>query len=149
VAQERFLDARAAGQPEPVLLGHLNAAVAAYRNALDLLPADAVPDRATVHHQLGVIYRNAGDYDTALTHYQQSIRLQEAAGDRYGAGQTRHAVAVLLAAAGRTGDALLYARAALADYAPYGAGATADIEQVQELIDFLDPAAEPTRDGAP
>ncbi|MCU7724557.1 CHAT domain-containing protein [Actinoplanes sp. KI2] len=149
VASERFRDARDAGQPEPVLLEHLNAAVDAYRDALDLLPADATPDLATAHHHLGDVYTEASEYDTALTHYQQSIRLREAVGDRYRAGQTRYSVAFLFACAGRTGDALLYARAALADYAPYGAGAAADIEVAQSLIALLDPPADPTPPGAP
>jgi tetratricopeptide (TPR) repeat protein len=149
VAHERFRDGRAAGLAEPVLLEHLNAAAAACREALDLLPADAVPNVAAVHHQLAIIYSEANEYDTALTHYQQSIRLDEVAGNRYGAGQARHNVAVLLARAGRTGDALLYAHAALADYAPYGEGAAADIEQVKRLIARLNPPADPTRHGAP
>jgi tetratricopeptide (TPR) repeat protein len=149
VARGRFGDARAAGQPESTLLEHVNAAAAAYRQALDLLPADAVPDRATVHHQLGNVCVDAGELDTALTHYQQSIRLREVTGDRYGAGQARHNVAVVLAGAGRTGDALLYARAALADFAPYGDGAAAATEHVRRLIALLDPPAEPTPTGAP
>lgn len=149
VAHERFRDARAAGQPKQVLLEHLNAAADTYQQALDLLPADANPNLAAFHHQLGSIYTDAGQFDTALTHYQQSIRLKEVAGNRYSAGQTRQNVAVLFARTGRTSDALLYARAALSDYAPYGAGATAAIEQVQQLIALLDPPADPTPTGAP
>ncbi|MEW2143528.1 CHAT domain-containing protein [Micromonospora vinacea] len=150
VAYGRFRDARAAGQPEPVLLEHLNAAVAAYQEDLNLLPADGNPDRATVHHQLGLIYAEAGDYETALTHLQQSIRLEEkVAGNRYGAGQSRFALAVLFARAGRIGDALLYARAALADFASYGSGAAAHLAEVQQLIAKLNSPADPTPDGAP
>ena len=149
VAYRRFLDAGATGQPEPVRLAHLNAAADAYQEALDLLPADAMPDLATVHHQLGILCYHAGEDDRALTHFQQAIRLREAAGNRYRAGQTRQAVAVVLAGAGRTGDALLYARSALADFAPYGAGVAADIEKVRQLIAMLDPPADPTPTGAP
>jgi tetratricopeptide (TPR) repeat protein len=149
VLYERFLDARAAGQPESVLQGHLNAAAAAYQRGLDLLPANANPDLATFYHQLGSIYTEAGDYDTALTHFQGAIRLMEAAGNRYRAGATRYTVAVLFARAGRAGDALLYARAALADFASYGAGAGADIEKVQRLIARLNPDADPSAIGAP
>jgi tetratricopeptide (TPR) repeat protein len=148
VAYERFLDARAAGQPEQVLLDHLNTGGAAYQRMLDLLPADANRDLATVHHQLGLIYTDAGEYDTALIHYQQSIRLEEVAGNRYGAGQSRHTVALLFARTGRTSDALLYARAALADFAPYGAGATTNIEKVRRFIAELSPPANPTPTGA-
>ncbi|MET8153166.1 CHAT domain-containing protein [Actinoplanes sp. NPDC049668] len=148
VAHQRFLDAAAAGQPKAVLVEHLNAAVAAYRQALDLLPADAKPDLATSHHQLGVIYTRAGRYDTALTHYQQAIRLKEMTGNRYSAGLTRHAVAATLMQAGNTSDAMLYARAALADYASYGAGADDDIEEVGQLIAALEEDADPTPTGA-
>jgi tetratricopeptide (TPR) repeat protein len=149
VAHERFRDGRDAGQPEPVLLEHLNAAVDAYLDALTLVPDDAKPDLAIAHYQLGRIYTDAGEYDTALTHYQQGIRLDEVAGNRYGAGQTRLAIAILFADGGRAGDALLYARAALADFAPYGAGASANIERVQKLIARLDPPADPTPIGPP
>lgn len=149
LAYLRFLDARAAGQLEPVLLKHLNAAAAAYRDALNLLPSDANPDLAAIHHQLGLIYADAGKDETALTHYQQSIRLEEAAGNRYGAGQTRYTVAVLFHRAGRNGEALLYARAALADFVSYPAGAASVIEQVQRLIARLEPPADPTPTGAP
>ena len=128
---------------------HLNAAADAYRNALDLLPADGILDLGMALHQLGLIYADAGEYDTALTHFQRAIRLREAVGDRYAAGQTRHAVTVLFIRAGRTSDALLYAHAALTDYAPYGASAAANIEQVQQLIGLLNPPADPTPTGAP
>jgi hypothetical protein len=88
-------------------------------------------------------------FDTALTHYQQSIRFEEASGNRFGAGQTRSRVAVLFANAGRTGDALLYAHAALADFTPYGDGAAANIERIQQLIALLTPPVDPTPTGAP
>ncbi|SNT63532.1 Tetratricopeptide repeat-containing protein [Asanoa hainanensis] len=141
VAHERFRDARAAGQPEPVLLEYLNAAADAYKQALRLLPADAVSDLATAHHQLGMVYDEAGQYDSALSHFQQSIRLEEAASNRYGAGQTRQVLAMLLFRAGRPDDALLYARAALADYTSYGASASAEIEKVERMIAELNAAA--------
>ncbi|RZU52519.1 tetratricopeptide repeat protein [Krasilnikovia cinnamomea] len=144
VALERFLDASAAAQPAPVLLEHLNAAAAAYTEALALLPADAVPDLAVTHHHLGVIYAEAGEHDAALTHYQKSIRLKEVAGNRFSAGQTRFAVAIFFYRAGRVGDALLYARASLADFESYGGGATANIERVQQFIALLDPRVDPT-----
>jgi tetratricopeptide (TPR) repeat protein len=149
VAYLRFRDARADGQPEPVQLKHLHAAAAAYQASLDLLPTDAIPDIAISHHQLGIIYNDAGEPETALNHYQQSIRLKEAAGNRYGAGNSRYEVAILLAGAGRIGDALLYARAAMADYATCGAGATAKMRSVEELIDLLSGPAESTPTGAP
>jgi tetratricopeptide (TPR) repeat protein len=134
VAYERFRGARNAGEPDDVLIDHLNTAANAYHQALDDLPKDAVNELATVHNQLGNIYQDAGDVDTALSHYQQSIRYMEHAGNRYGAGKTRYNIALLLGRARRADDALLYARAALGNFEPYGANAAADIERTQHLI---------------
>ena len=50
VAFARFQEARAAGRPESELLAALNAALAAYQQALALLPANAVNDLAVTHN---------------------------------------------------------------------------------------------------
>jgi tetratricopeptide (TPR) repeat protein len=138
IAYERFLEARNAGEPETVLLGHLNAALRGYRQALDLLPADDAEDRGIVHNQIGVIYQQAGDTRQSLHHYQQSIRCDEARGDTYGAGQTRHNIALLLRGDHRPGDALHYARAALHDYENTGPGAARNAARVREFIAILE-----------
>ena len=87
LAYERFGEARAAGEPEPVLLAHLNTALDRLQQALALFPADDAEDLAAVHNQLGIIYGEAGDTRQALRHYQQSIAHKEARGDTYGAGR--------------------------------------------------------------
>jgi hypothetical protein len=51
-----------------------------------------------------------------------------------GGGTTRRNVAITLATVGRLDEALLYADAALRDYATYGTRATTDIERTRELI---------------
>src|SRR4029453_17858585 len=48
---ERFDDALAAGRPEVELSGHLNAALTAYQEALDLHPEGAVSDIAATQNQ--------------------------------------------------------------------------------------------------
>jgi len=138
VAYERFLEARAAREPETVLLGHLNAALHGYQQALGLFPADDAGDLATAHHQLGVIYRQTGDARQALHHYQQAIRHREALGDAFGAGQTRCSIALLLLDDGRPGDALHYARAALHDFERTGSGADPHAARTRELITRLE-----------
>ena len=138
IAQERFLEARAADAAEPVLLDHLNAALRGYHQALDLIPAGDAEDLAGIHSQLGNIYREAGDTRQALHHYQQSIAHEEARGNIYGAGQTRYNIALLLRSAGRPGDALHYARAALHDFERTGPGATQDAADARELIADLE-----------
>jgi len=138
VALKRFEDAHAGGAPSAELAGHLNAAVAAYHQALDLLPDDAVVDLAVFHHQLGIIYGKVGVLDTALEHYQRAIRYEELRENRYGAGMTKVDVAVDLASAGRLADALLYATAALRDFEQVGAAAAATIDMARELIAMIE-----------
>ena len=134
VAYERFLDARRAGEPAGQQARHLTDAATAYQQALDMLPPDAIGDLAVAHHQLGSIYRYAGDTDGALRHYQQAIQYHERQDNRYGAGQSRFNAAVALADAGRNREALLYAQAALRDFQAVGPGAAANAEQARQLI---------------
>jgi tetratricopeptide (TPR) repeat protein len=138
VANERFLEGRAADEPETVLLGHLNAALHGYQQTLGLFPADDAENLAVSHNQIGVIYDLAGDTRQALHHYQLSIRHKEARGDTYGAGQTRYNVALLLEADDRPGDALHYARAALYDFERTGPGAARNASIAREYIARLE-----------
>jgi tetratricopeptide (TPR) repeat protein len=137
---ERFKEAREAGQPEAELLGHLTVASDVYHQALELTPANAVGQLAVAHHQLGLIYADAGQLEVALRHWQESIRYQEAAGNRYGAAQTRANVGAALAQRGRLGDGLLWAQAALRDYQSFGDRAAANIAQTQQLIAAIEQA---------
>ena len=138
LAYRQFLEARAADAAEPVLVEHRNAALAAYKQALELIPTGDAENLAGVHNQLGNIYLQAGDTRQALHHYQQSIAHQEARGNTYGAGLTRYNIAVLLQRAGRPGDALHYARAALHDFERTGPGATQRAATARELVARLE-----------
>ena len=138
LALERFDDAQDAGAAKAVLLGHLNTALGHYQQALDLFPAGDHEHRAAVEHQLGIIYDRAGDSGQALRHYQQSLHHEEARGNIFGAGQTRYAIAVLHTRAGRAGDALAYARAALANFQQAGPGAARDADRARQLIADLE-----------
>lgn len=72
VALERFADARAAGEGEPVLLEHLNAALRSYQQSLELTPADDHQARGAREHQLGIVCSRAGDTSGALRRCQRS-----------------------------------------------------------------------------
>jgi tetratricopeptide (TPR) repeat protein len=138
VAYARFIEARAARQPESELRSHLRAAVDGYQQALDLFPADDAQNLGITHNQLGNIYSEAGDTRRGLYHYQQSIKFKEVRGDTYGAGMTRRNIALLLQGDGRPGDALLYARAALHDWERTGGGAAQDVARIRDLITELE-----------
>jgi tetratricopeptide (TPR) repeat protein len=112
VAYRRFLDPGEAAQR----LRHLSQAQQYYEKALEMFPANAVRELATAHSLLGNIYGDAGQIDTALRHYRESIRYSEAMQDRFGAGQARFNAALALARAGRFADARDWAQSALRDF---------------------------------
>ena len=121
-------------------MGHLNAAVQSFRQALALLPREAVADLAVAHHALGGAYGDAGDLDRALFHYRQDIGYREQSGDVYGAGRTRFNVALDLAGAGRLTDAWEYAQAARRNFETFGDRALEDVQKTDELIALIEKA---------
>jgi tetratricopeptide (TPR) repeat protein len=141
VARERFKEARQAGEPEAVLLEHLNAALQAYQQKQQLDPPDAVDERAITHNQLGNIYHEAGQTEQAVAHYRESIRYEEMQGNLYGAARTRYNVALAYAQAGRFEDALLFARAALANFEQFGPAAGDMAERARGLVAEYERAA--------
>jgi tetratricopeptide (TPR) repeat protein len=140
VHYEQFREARSAGRPAPELLAHLNAALQAYQQSLDLFPAAAVSELGGVHNQLGSLYGEAAEFDAAVRHFEQAVRYEEGQGDRHGAGLSRRNVANALLQLGRFGDALLWAQAALRDFQAYGDRAADQIAQTQQFIADIDQA---------
>jgi len=134
VAYERFLEARAAGADDETQGRYLNDAARTFYEVLDLIPDDSVEDLAVAHGKLGGVYGEAGDVDRALGHYQKAIHFHQLRDNVYDAGVIRFNVAVALAKAGRTYDALLYARAALRDFNALGPGAARNVTRTQGLI---------------
>ncbi len=142
VHQERFKEAREAGRPEGELRAHLKAALHAYQQTLEFLPADAVGDLAVTHSNLGNVYRDVGSFDTAMRHYQEALRYAVAARDRYTAAQIRANVALAHVPREQFGDALEWAQAALRDFQSYGNGAAAEIAETQQVIAAIEQAME-------
>ena len=140
VAWEQAKEAQAAGDAQQVNT-RVREALGHYHQALDLLPADAVNDLSVVHNQLGNIYDDIGQFDQALPHFQESIRLKEGADNHYGAALTRENVAIALLQANRHADALDYAQAALQGFQRYGERAQRNIDKVQTLIRRIQAAA--------
>jgi len=148
VAYERFNDARTAERPVEELARHLAEAARLSEQALDMTPTTAVTERGVTHNQLGVIYRNAGDIDRALHHYQQSIQYADNAGEIFVAGGRRFNVAVALLLADRLTDARAYAEAALANFRTFGDRAADRIQKTERVIAAIDQAVAKKAGGA-
>jgi tetratricopeptide (TPR) repeat protein len=140
VATRRFRAARAADRSVGKVTPYLEDATRLYEAALELFPESAITERGTVHNELGNIYSEARNYDRALFHYQQDIRLCESANDKFGAGQTRSNVAHLLFEVGRLPDARAYAEAARANFESFGDNASRHLKVVEDLIAQIDSA---------
>jgi tetratricopeptide (TPR) repeat protein len=138
IALERFNEAHAAGQAEPMLLKHINTALRSYQEALKLTPADDHEALGIRENQLGNVFSSAGETGQALRHYQRAVQHKEAHGDVYGAGTTRYNIAVLLARDGRINDALQYVYAALGNLRQAGQGAAPQVAVAERLITILE-----------
>jgi len=140
VAKEHFKEARTAKKPEKELKSHINDALQYYNKALEMIPSNAVNDLAVAHNQLGLIYGDVGDLDRALSHFRDSIRYKEVAGNLHSAAGTRYNVALILKQSGQLADALDYANAALRNYETYGEGAMEWIQKTRNLIAQIEKA---------
>ena len=146
VYQARCDEARQRGEPAEAAQKHAEAAEQHYNQALALCPPSAVADLGPMHNQLGILYENVGQTETAREHYEKAAQYFEQTANRYGAGQTRYNIArMYLDAAGREPArrpdllrrAAAYAQASLRDFKHYE-GRAADMEaKAQQLIDII------------
>jgi len=134
VLYDRFSEARESGVPSAELVKYAEGAIRAYQQSLECAPPNALRKLGLSHQHLANMLAAVGRFDSAFMHYRESIRHLEASNDFYMAGATRLGVAVALAQIGRFHDALLYARAALANFAIYGKRAAAEVQRTEELI---------------
>ena len=148
VHYERFREARNRKEPAETLLRHVQAAEAHYLKALRLCLKDALTDLAPMHNQLGILYQDVGQPDSAREHYEHAAHYHEKAGNHFGAGQTRYNMAVMYARASeRDGQpsqqragllrARAYAEAALRDFRQYEGRAAKEEAIAQSLIDRI------------
>jgi tetratricopeptide (TPR) repeat protein len=138
VAYERYEAARKANGPAEQIFGLLTQAATLYEQALEMIPSRGVGDLGVTHTQLGNIYDDLGDTDSALHHYRQCIRYADEGGDKFSAGQGRFNVAVTLLNLNRLPDARAYAQAALDNFQAFGERARAEIENTKRLIAVID-----------
>ena len=81
------------------------------------------------------MYQLAGETDRAMSHYQQSIRMEEQLGQPFMAGVDRIGAAENLAQAGRFEDAALFAERAIEDFRQ--SGALDRMTEAQRLLDKI------------
>jgi tetratricopeptide (TPR) repeat protein len=148
VYHARFRESRKRGEPAETILKHAQAAEQHYHEALALCPSTALTDLSPIRSVLGSLYNDIGDTERARGHYEKDVQICEQTGDRYGAGQTRHNIAVMyLQVASRETTpsrqrdilhyAQAYAQAAMGDFQSYQ-GRAADMEaKVQGLLDEI------------
>ena len=144
VALERFDEALAARRPEVELRRYLRDALKAYNQVLAMLPENAFAELAVTRNQLGLTYGQGRDFERALTHFREAIRYMELSENRFGAGQARMNVAVVLAELGQLPDVREYALATLRDFESYGAGAAEKFQETKRLLDKIEQKLQPS-----
>ncbi len=149
VYRERFIEARAAQEPEDILLHYANSALKHCHDALALCPKTALSELGTMHRELGSLWRHLRQSHNAHQHYEQAIHCDESTGNHHGAGMARGNMAIMYLEASerlttqRSGQrdylrrAQAYAQAALRDFEHYQGHAAADEAKVQRLLDLI------------
>jgi hypothetical protein len=140
IAYGRFRDGARANCPIEELARHLLEAMQLLEQALEIMPPFDRAALAVTHSQLGIVYRSAGEIDSALRHYQECVRYRDEIGDTHGAGEARRDIAMALLGADQPADARAYAEAALANLMPFGDRAADQIEEIERLIVKIDQA---------
>lgn len=140
VARKRFFRAREVNTSAPGALLYLRIALQQYQQALHLLPLNAVEDLAVVHFNLGIIYDQMSDHDSAVGHFQEAIRKYEEAGDLFEAARSRLLIGYTLLDANRLENALEYAGSALRNFETFRDPDQERIERARELIVALEQA---------
>jgi tetratricopeptide (TPR) repeat protein len=148
VHHERFKESCQRGEPPETVLKHAQAAEQYYLQALILRPPTALADLGPMHGQLGNLYKDVGQTESARDHYEKAAQYFEQTGDRYQAGQVRFNMAdMYLQAAGREAAparqrdllrrARAYAEAALGDYQHYQGRAADKEAKAQGLLGLI------------
>lgn len=120
-------------RPSARHLRYLDEAASFYRDALNILPDDAVSQLAVTHNLLGRAYGFAGHLERTLPHFREALRLFEASDNIYHAAQARFNLALALLRLGRPSDAHEYAKSALLAFESLGDTA-AQQQQTRDLI---------------
>lgn len=131
VAFERLRDLRNSGVADERCELNFREACIRYKKACDHIPSDSPGDRATMLHQLGLLYSIAEDWDNAVLFFRDSLQSNEESGDHFLAARTMIRLANALAGGGRFHDAMEYALSAMRIYKRLGERVSE--EELQEV----------------
>lgn len=148
VHHERFRGAHEREETAETLLRHAQAAEARYLEGLRLCPKDALTDLAPIYGQLGNLYQEVGQLDSAREHYEQGAQYLEKTGDHFQAGAVRFNIALMYARAAEREKqptqqrafllrARAYAEAALRDFQHYQGRTVKNEADAEGLIDLI------------
>lgn len=119
---------------------HLEIAMKYFRQALAVLPLNALIELTASHSNLGNVYMYAGLYDEALRHFQEAVRYADESGNEYYAAKSRQNIAAGLANAGRLSDAFKYACSAREKFEACGPSGVNGAQETQIMISKLEEA---------
>ncbi|MGB0563341.1 MAG: tetratricopeptide repeat protein [Spirulinaceae cyanobacterium] len=89
---------RELGEPEPALRN--------FEKALNVCTEDAESDRASILHEMAIIYAHQGQVDEAIALYQQSLEITEKIGNVQTKAATLHQMAGIYAQQGEVDEAI-------------------------------------------
>jgi tetratricopeptide (TPR) repeat protein len=140
VALKRFLQAQANG-PANESLQWISQAAVYYEQALNITPENAPRERALLHNQLGIVFAETEQLDTALRHFTESVHYYEAIHDPFEAGRTRSNAARALGLRNHFVDAREWARSALQDLQSCQ-NADQDVADTVKRLEWIDSSLE-------
>ena len=141
LARERAYQALREGGSQEDARTHLQEAVEAYHQALELTPSHANGSLVFKHNSLSTAYRELRNIDASLKHSREAIKFAELAGDLFEAGHARFNAAITSLKNERYDDARLYAQAALNNFGTFGQGAAAETSNTHALLTDIERAA--------
>lgn len=100
-----FKAALAAARPEDELRYRFHKKINSLLEQLEQLSPDALQELADINRQLGKIYSEAGDFDSAESFYREALRLYTDLGDSHQADELRPYFGIVLAKVGRPVEA--------------------------------------------
>ncbi|MGP4050251.1 CHAT domain-containing protein [Streptomyces sp. 2A115] len=140
VSFKRFINLSKTVEPDSeLMIRNYLEATQRYTAYIALQPEGDVHHRAVGYSQLGMLAaRVTTETPLAIAHFHRAIELFEFEGDRYQAGHIKQEISTLFGVGGHYEEALLYARAALADFETYGAHARDSVESVMRMISGIE-----------